>query len=105
MQKGVADLSAELSLLTQVLVLAPIKAGGTKASPVTAEDKAEAGKILEQMKTLLQSRDTAVNDLVDESKDILLKVGGEAAGLLDKQIQDYDYKEAQKTLEKIKATF
>ncbi len=60
---------------------------------------------MEQMKTLLQSRDTAVNDLVDESKDILLKVGGEAAGLLDKQIQDYDYKEAQKTLEKIKATF
>ena len=98
----IADLALGLSLLKEALE--PMRGEGNTESggPVTPEEKAEAGEIIEKMDTLLSHLDSAVNDLCEDSKDLLIKVAGRAAEILDRQIQEYEYKAARRTLAQIR---
>jgi PAS domain S-box-containing protein len=101
MREIISDLSTELIRLAQVMGSMPPQHGRRATVLVTAGDKADAEKILGQMKMLLQDNDSAVNDLMEESRDLLFRVCGGNTDILDRQIQEYDYQEALESLERI----
>ncbi|MPM31490.1 Sensor histidine kinase RcsC [bioreactor metagenome] len=102
MKAEIAGLACELSQLKEALE--PMRGEGNTAGggPATPEEKAEAAAIFEKMDALLSHLDTAVNDIMEDSKDLLIKAAGRAAEILDGQIQEYEYREAHKTLEQIR---
>lgn len=99
---GIAGLSCELAQLKEALEPMRGAADTENGGPATPEEKAEAAAIFEKMDILLSHLDSAVNDLCEDYKDLLIKAAGRAAVVLDRQIQEYEYKEAHKTLAQIR---
>jgi len=101
-QRGIDDLACELLRLTAAIRTQRGQEDTASRGPVTPEEKAEAAAIFEKMDALLLHLDTDVNDLMEDYKDLLFKVAGEAAEIMDSQIQAYDYREARETLEQMR---
>ena len=73
------------------------------AGPARKEiDPAQAAETLARLETLLAGNDTAANDMFGESGEILAAALGDAAGTIERQIENYDYAEALKTLRAVR---
>ena len=97
LREKISLLDAELHALVRALRNAlPARSG---AGPARKEiDPAQAAETLARLETLLAGNDTAANDMFGESGEILAAALGDAAGTIERQIENYDYAEALKTL-------
>jgi two-component system, sensor histidine kinase and response regulator len=95
-------LTAELDALTGHLraVLPHLGAAQPPAPAAPADnlDRAQLNTVLTQLAELLANHDTAVNDLFEQVRPLLLAAFGETAGRLDRQIRRFDYEQALETL-------
>ena len=96
MKEDIAELSSKMFVLAEGLLPVCVKARDEKESGFP-EDLGRANDVMNVLEALLASSDTAANDLFEESRDIF-SVLGEDAWELEKQINEFDYFNALKTL-------
>ena len=97
LRERIALLDAELHALVRALRNALPARSGT--GPVRKGiDPAQAAETLARLETLLAGNDTAANDMFGESGEILDAALGDAAGTIERLIENYNYAEALKTL-------
>ncbi len=97
LREKIALLDAEL----HALAIALRKALPTRSEARGARgglDPARTAETLARLEALLTGNDTAANDMFGESGAILAAALGDAAGIVERQIENYDYAEALKTL-------
>jgi len=63
-----------------------------------SEDNTQVTTILNQLEDLLADNNTTAGELFEKSRSILTSSLGDAAGQIDRQIQDFDFTEALLTL-------
>lgn len=109
MYQDIDTLSRELHTLKTALdgILgsqeAPSDQDGQRTPSGRVDDagKEAAILLLSRLAPLLAGSDTAANDLIEEQDGLLGRIFGEAGGLLERQVQEFDYSDALETLKQI----
>ena len=99
LQNPIDLLATELKTLAEAMQNAlPAKQTLRNTLVVDPETLLRANTVLSHLDTLLSSSDASAYDLFEESKELLYNVLGETVAQLEKQIQDFDFADALKTL-------
>jgi len=71
----------------------------TPVAESTPENPMQVRHILQELHRLLSANDTDVNEQILQAKALLLRSMGDDAQVLEKQILNFDYEDALRTLE------
>ena len=72
--------------------------GRTQANPAASFDPGTAGRVLDELERLLADGNIEAGTKVRDSADLLFTVFGDSASILERQVADFDFELALKTL-------
>jgi CheY-like chemotaxis protein len=98
-ERQIGNFIKELRRFADVLLKVIIIPGNPRKDDI---DKAQVEKIINRLVVLLENNDTEAYDLFEEHKDLLMFALGDTGFDLERQIHEFDYRDALKTLNAIR---